>query len=230
MGMPSLALAVERIAGDPGYRAGFAQAFGDAVGVTAEHLLAALAAFERTLITPDAPYDRFVRGEAGALTRQQLRGMALFESLGCVSCHSGPNFSGASVFGDGAAWRAFPALGADGLEAMDLTRDGGVAPAGGASGVWRIPSLRNVALTAPYFHNGSVQRLDEAVRIMLRAQLGLNVQNSPQLAVTAARSLIGEPAVVLIARPTVTEADVQSLVAFLRSLSADFAALRADRR
>jgi cytochrome c peroxidase len=224
MGMPSLADVVARVQAQPAYRAAFTAAFEDDAVISIERVAQAISAFERTLITPDTPYDRFVRGDDGALSRRQLRGMALFESFGCVQCHAGPNFSAASVFDTQAPMRAFPALQTQGLEALDLAHDPGLYGAPAGSGVWRVPSLRNVALTGPYFHNGSVAQLDEAVRIMLRAQLGVVVDGLSPAAPRVARAPGQDPE---LRTPVVaTRDDVQSIVAFLESLSGDFAALR----
>jgi cytochrome c peroxidase len=221
MGMPSVAAAVQRLADDPGYQQAFATAFGaneNANAITADRLAAALAAFERTLITPDTPYDHFVRGDAGALTPLQVKGMALFESVGCVHCHAGPNFSGASTFDSAAPYRAFPARALSDLDALQLSADPGRASAGSTQGVWRIPSLRNVAVTAPYFHNGSVTNLKEAVRIMARTQLALSIGDAPAL--MARETHQGQPAgVVLQPASAIAESDVDALTAFLQSLT-----------
>lgn len=221
MGMPSVAAAVRRLADDPGYQQAFAVAFGtdehkDAI--TGANLAAALAAFERTLVTADTPYDRFMRGEAGALTPLQVKGMALFESVGCVHCHAGPTFSGASAFDGSAPYRAFPARSLPDLNPLQLAADPGRAPPGSAAGVWRIPSLRNVAVTAPYFHNGSVTELKEAVRIMARTQLGLAIGDAPAMVIPVDRG--GQPsALVLQPGSAITAFDVDALTAFLESLT-----------
>lgn len=221
MGMPSMAAAVQRLAGDVGYQHEFAAAFAtdvNARAITAGRLAAALATFERTLITPDTPYDRFVRGDADALTPLQVKGMALFESVGCVHCHSGPNFSGASAFDGSAPYRAFPARAISDLGRLRLAADTGRAAPGSEAGVWRIPSLRNVALTAPYFHNGSVADLKEAVRIMARTQLGLSIGDAPPVATQQGQ--VGQPSI-LVLQPAlaITEPDVDALAAFLESLT-----------
>jgi cytochrome c peroxidase len=217
MGMPDAQAAVQRLAGDPAYPARFSAAFGPG-GITVPRLVAALAAFERTLITPDTPYDRFVRGERSALTPLQVKGMALFESVGCVHCHAGPNFSGASVFDGSAPYRAFPARALADLAGLDLVADTGQAPRGSAAGVWRIPSLRNVAVTAPYFHNGSVADLKDAVRIMARVQLGLDIGDVHWLAVSPTDGS-GPPALILQPGASLSESDVDALVAFLHALT-----------
>jgi cytochrome c peroxidase len=221
MGMPSVAATLQRLADDPSYPYDFAAAFGvdkHSGAITAVNLAAALAAFERTLVTADTPYDRFVRGDAGALAPLQIKGMALFESVGCVHCHAGPTFGGASALGASAPYRAFPARTLPDLSPLQLTADPGRAPPGSTAGVWRIPSLRNVAVTAPYFHNGSVTELKEAVRIMARTQLGLAIGDAPTLAAQVAQD--GElSALVLQPGAAITASDVDALAAFLESLT-----------
>ncbi|MGH1352719.1 MAG: cytochrome-c peroxidase, partial [Methyloligellaceae bacterium] len=155
MGMPSLNSVEERVKSNAGYQQEFANAFPGSPVISIDNIVKAIAAYERTLITPMSPYDRFIGGDSSALTKIQLEGMALFESTGCVNCHSGPNFSGASVYGENAAYRAFPAfLNSDYSQRYQFTEDVGVVNGNSKSlrGVWRIPFLRNVARTAPYFH------------------------------------------------------------------------------
>lgn len=112
-----------------------------------------LAAFVGTLVTPDAPFDRWLRGDHAALDAQQVRGYDRFKALGCVSCHQGTNV-GANLF----------------------QRRGIFHPLGEAYPKYiRVPSLRNVTVTTPYFHDGSVSSLAEAIRRMARAQLDLTI-------------------------------------------------------
>jgi cytochrome c peroxidase len=232
MGMPSLAAVEERVRAKPDYRADFAQVFGAGRPITIDLIAAAIAAYERTLITPDTPYDRFVRGDLTALAPAQLRGMALFQSLGCVMCHSGPNFSAASLFdragrvmpvisrtkqeaiiARNSALRIFPAYPVPYEARYHLTKDSGAAPKGSGRGSWRVPTLRNVALTAPYFHNGAVHDLAEAVRIMASAELG-----------RTGHYLIWSDSNKVLTRlesPTLSETEVNDLVAFLQALSSD---------
>lgn len=182
MAMPSLDAVVERVRAEPSYREKFAAAFGGDADIDFERIAKAIATFERTLITPNTPYDRFVNGDSAALSPQQLRGMALFESTGCVVCHAGPNFSVAAQRDATNAFRIFPAIpGSEYVEQYDLVRDLGRAGDHNAArqGVWRVPSLRNVARTAPYFHNGAVDNLEDAVRIMSRVQLNKRLSNDP---------------------------------------------------
>lgn len=227
MGMPSAAAAEESIRQIPAYRAAFARAFGDAQAITLERIAAAIAAYERTLITPDTPFDRFVRGDRNALTPQQLRGMARFEAAGCIACHKGPNFSDASLLGGQIPRRIFPALSSAFETRFDLSPD---KHAGGVErGAWRIPSLRNVALTGPYFHNGSVEKLSDAVRIMASAQLGTSVDGAPRPDGTL-HWLPGEQVLSRVERRNLSDSDVEDIVAFLNALSSDRLASRQNMR
>ncbi|MET0027837.1 MAG: cytochrome c peroxidase [Candidatus Thiodiazotropha sp.] len=213
MGMPSLDLVVERVRQDPDYPAQFAQAFGEDEGINAARLAQAIASYERTLITPDTPYDRFLRGDLQALDSQQLRGMALFQSIGCTNCHFGPNFSGASLFDDRAPMRIFPIYPTPYEARYRLTRDSGAASADSGRGSWRVPSLRNVALTGPWLHNGSVNDLAEVVRIMSSVQLGMT---GPYLVWADDLKVMTR-----LDGPALSDDKVADLVAFLRALSSD---------
>ena len=204
--------------GQPRYGPAFAAAFGGDGTISLARIAAAIAAYERTLITPDTPYDRYVRGDSSALSAEQVRGMLLFEGLGCVQCHSGPAFSQASVGEAGAPLRAFPAFDTPLARRWQGAADAGLAPAGSARGVWRVPSLRNVALTAPYFHDGSVDTLEEAVRIMAAAQLGLAVDGRAPPAPVEGRTP-ADGSLRLLERRQLAPTELRALVAFLRSLS-----------
>jgi cytochrome c peroxidase len=167
MGM-STAEAVEVIGNIPGYREEFARVFpGEARPVTAERIGLAIGAFEEGLVTP-ARWDRYLRGEKSALTAEEKAGAKLFANLGCIVCHTGP-YVGGSMFERLGARVPWPA-GSDrgrkqvtGVAADDM--------------VFKVPSLRNVAMTAPYFHDGSAQTLDMAVRLMARHQLGIELED-----------------------------------------------------
>ncbi len=220
MGMPDLALVEQRVRADASYRGDFARAFDGDATVTIDRVAAAIASYERTLITSDTPYDRFVRGDQSALDAAQLRGMALFDSIGCTGCHAGPNFSGAGTLETAALWRLFPANPTAYDARFALTADLGRAARGATRGVWRIPSLRNIALTAPYMHNGSVDKLEDAVRIMAAAQLGRTVDGAGTGARTAVWSTSDGRAAIL-ERNALSDADVADIVAFLQALTSD---------
>lgn len=175
MGMAKLDLAVERIRAIPGYKPHFVAAFGPKAAISADTIAMAIAAYERTLITPDSAYDRFVKGDARALSERQQRGMKTFAELGCTACHSGPNFSGPPLATGTGFFMKFPTYVDNPYVARyRLLEDGGKAAQTGKEadrGTWRVPTLRNLAYTAPYFHNGSVKSLPEAVRVMAATQL-----------------------------------------------------------
>ena len=213
MGMPSLDSVVERVLESAEYRSDFEAVFGVGEPITIRRIAQAIAAYERTLITPDTPYDRFVNGDLDALTPDQLKGMRKFQRLGCVQCHHGPNFSGASLFDARAPLRIFPIYPTPFESEYDWTEDSGAAEAGSGRGSWRVPSLRNVALTGPWFHNGSVSELEEAVRIMTSVQLGYT---GPYLVWSDSHKAMKE-----LDRPRVDEQTIQELVAFLHALSSD---------
>jgi cytochrome c peroxidase len=139
--------------------------------------------------------------------------MRQFQRLGCVQCHQGPNFSGASLFDARAPLRIFPIYPTPFEREYGLTQDSGAAEPGSGRGSWRVPSLRNVALTGPWFHNGSVTELEEAVRIMTSVQLGYT-----------GRYLVwsdSHKAMKELNRPRVDEQIIQDLVAFLHALSSE---------
>jgi cytochrome c peroxidase len=222
MGMPSVADVEQRVKDNPSYREPFAKAFGADQPITITQITAAIAAYERTLNTTDTPYDRFVRGDEKALSQAQLRGMALFQSVGCILCHSGPNFSAASVFDPPQEpRRLFPVFNSPKyMIRYNLLKDTGANPPGSKQAVWRVPSLRNVALTAPYFHNGSVDNLPEVVRIMATVQRGKRISND----VNDNKTIVWSGQDKTLARiesAPLSDRDVNDIVEFLKSLSSD---------
>ena len=211
MGLSSADEAVAIVNMNSDYVQRFQAVFGTPVSIDA--IAQAIAAFERTLITPDAPYDRFVRGDDRAVTPQQLRGMRLFDEIGCRRCHQDPVFS---VAGETTAgpYRPFPVFKNAPLVDKHALRDD---RGRNANGVWRVPSLRNVELTAPYFHNGSVDNLEDAVRVMATAQLGRTLSNAPEDSVKIVRDAQGRP--VRFERLALSDRDVADIAAFLRALT-----------
>jgi cytochrome c peroxidase len=164
--------AVKVISGDASYREQFAAAFPGGVALSMRHIIMAIAAFERTLISGRSPFDRYIfDDERDALSEAAKRGMALFFSprVGCVQCHSGFNFSGPVVY-EGHT-RAHALFANTGLYNLD-GRGGYPAADRGLSeithrsadrGKFRVPTLRNVALTAPYMHDGSLSSLEDVL-------------------------------------------------------------------
>jgi cytochrome c peroxidase len=186
-----------RLGGDAEWVSHFRQVFPD--GLTENNVRKALLEYERSLVTPNAPFDRFLRGDVDALAPEGRHGYELFKDYGCISCHQGM------------------AVGANMLERVGVMRDY-FQVFGRASGperdadlgrysvthreedrhVFRVPSLRNVAATGPYFHNGLVPTLDEAVRLMGEYQLDREL----------------------------SESDIHDIVAFLQSLSGEYRGVR----
>lgn len=176
MGMRDLDHVMARIRAIPGYEPYFVRAFGKDKPMTIDNAARAIAAFERTMITPNSPYDRFVKGDSEALDAQQQRGMKTFAEVGCTGCHSGPAFNGNGAF------MKFPTFTDNSYVAKyDFMADKGRFEATGKEAdkhLWKVPTLRNIALTAPYFHNGAVTTLDEAVRVMARVQLNRDLSDA----------------------------------------------------
>jgi cytochrome c peroxidase len=147
-----------------------------------------VATFERSLNTPNSRFDRYLRGDATALTTAEVDGYKEFKSLGCVSCHQGTNVGGNLYQRLGVMEQPDPTN----TLVDDLGRFG-VSGDEQDKHVFKVPSLRNVAVTAPYFHNGSVPTLQGAVAIMARYQLGRQLTSSEvELLVAFLKTLTGE--------------------------------------
>ncbi len=179
--------AVAQLKGIPGYVAAFAKAFpGEADPIAYANIARAIATFESTLITPGAPFDRWLEGDDTALTDPQKQGLAIYIEKGCADCHNGINIGGGQFARFGVMQNPGPEfLPSDDWGRFAITRD--IAD----KYVFKVPSLRNVALTAPYFHNGQVWSLQQAVAVMSAAQLG----------------------------PKPTDAEIDKIVEFLESLT-----------
>lgn len=173
MAMPNGQL-VPTVKSIPGYAPMFAKAFpAEENPITEKNIPLAIAAYEATLVTPNSPFDRFLKGDAKALDDQQRRGLQAFMDNGCTACHSGMNVGG-SMYAKFGMVAAPPAsmLPASDLGRYDVTKEDTDRYA------FKVPTLRNVALTAPYFHTGSVWSLDEAVKVMAQTQLGKTLSDS----------------------------------------------------
>jgi cytochrome c peroxidase len=163
MGLKSEAQLVDILRSMPGYREAFTRAFpGQKDPVTFENFRRAIGAFERGLVTP-APWDRYLEGDEGALTAAQLAGFRTFAEAGCVQCHTG-TYVGGSMYQKLGLARAWPDTSDTGRYAVTRLE--------GDQLVFKVPSLRNVTRTWPYFNDGSVGTLPEAIRLMGRYQLG----------------------------------------------------------
>lgn len=181
MAMPGEAEVVSRLKGIAKYKELFAHAFpagGDVI--TYDNMARAIAAFERTLVTHDR-FDDFLKGEDKALSAKEQQGLHLFLTLGCTTCHYGPTIGG-QVYQKVGLVNPFPT---DDKGRSEVTKDED------DRFKFKVPMLRNIAITHPYFHKGQISTLEEAVRKMAWHQLGKEL----------------------------TEGDVQSLVAFLQTLT-----------
>jgi len=198
MGMPSKEEAVQRIRSIPGYVSQFKEVFDGKEPVTYDNIAKAIAAYERTLLTPNSPFDQYINGNETALSEQALRGMNRVKAIGCTTCHTGPNFAGPAMTIGKGFFQKFPTYqDSDYITKYSLMDDNGRFEStknAADKNKWRVPSWRNIALTAPYFHNGAVETLDEAVRVMAKTQLDL----------------------------TLTDNEVSDIVAFLDSLTGEF--------
>lgn len=166
----------------PGYNVAFAKAFpGEPSPITLDNAQKAIALFEATLITPDAPFDRYLRGDENALTDKQKAGLALFMGeKGCADCHNGQNIGGGMYARFGATIKP-------GVEFLPPDDKGRVAVTKDADDtyVYKVPTLRNITLTAPYFHTGKVWSLREAVALMGAIQKGDQLSTDETLKITA---------------------------------------------
>ena len=156
-------LAVDMLKSIPQYVAEFKKVFGHD-NLTIDEVTAAIAAFEETLVTPNARFDKWLKGDKKAITAQELRGYALFKSVGCVACHNGVNVGGTTFMKMGLVEpykTDNPAQGRSAVTGNDAERFN-----------FKVPTLRNVELTYPYFHDGAANTLPEAVNTMGRIQLG----------------------------------------------------------
>lgn len=156
-------LAINVLQSIPGYVAEFKKAFGTEK-VTIEEVTKAIAAFEETLVTPNSRFDKWLKGDKKALSKNELEGYKLFKDSGCVACHNGPAVGGNSFqkMGLVEAYKASsPAEGRSAVTGKDADRFN-----------FKVPTLRNVEMTYPYFHDGAANTLPEAVDTMARIQLG----------------------------------------------------------
>ncbi len=159
-------------------------------GLTAQNIQRAIAQFERSLVTVNAPFDRYLRGDETAIPEEAKQGYRLFKSYGCVACHQGKNVGGNMYARMGAMGNYF--IQKDELDSADLGRYN-VTGDEEDRHVFKVPSLRLVTQTAPYFHDGSAMTLEEAVRTMARYQLGRHMSlKDTALIITFLETLDGE--------------------------------------
>jgi cytochrome c peroxidase len=198
MGMSGHDQVISRIAQIPRYVTEFEKAFQEPESLTIANVVEAIAAFERTLITPGSAFDLFLPGDRSVMSEEAIRGMKLFESTGCTECHSGPALNGWEAGDESPQFVEFPRLiESPYVERYDLVSDLGRKQVTGEAAdehLFKVPTLRNITFTAPYMHNGKVQSLAEACRVMANTQLDTKL----------------------------TDEDVSELIAFLSTLEGSF--------
>jgi len=178
---------LQRLAADTPFADAFRRAYPD--GLNADNVANAIASYERSLVTLNARFDRFLKGEADVLNAQEIEGYRHFREFGCTSCHQG------SLLG-GNMYQKFGVLG-DYFAGRPTTREDqgryNVTKQEADRHVFKVPSLRNVSLTAPYFHDGSAATLEQAVTVMARYQLGRELSPAESAAIVAfLQTLTGE--------------------------------------
>jgi len=160
--------AVKSISSIGEYKREFSKLYKD--GVTFENIADAIAEFEKTLITPNSKFDRYIKGDKQALSAAEKNGYELFKNKGCISCHNGVNMGG----------NMFQKIGVM-VQYKDPKKISGrfeISKKNSDKDMFKVPSLRNVELTAPYFHNGLVKNLEEAVKLMGYHQLGIKLKDN----------------------------------------------------
>ena len=156
-------MAVKVIASIPGYAPYFKKAFGDAE-VNIKRITEAMDEFERTLVTPNARFDKWLKGDKNAITQQELNGYKIFKESGCTICHNGAQLGGQSFQKMGVVRPYKTTNAAEGVKAISGRDQDRMT--------FKVPMLRNIELTYPYFHDGAVWSLEESVSIMGDLQLG----------------------------------------------------------
>jgi cytochrome c peroxidase len=179
---------VQTLSADPTYRSAFITAYPD--GVTATNVQNALATYERTLLSGNSRFDQYLRGNTDILTQDEKYGYQRFKTYGCIACHQGVNIGGNmfqkfGVMGDYFLIRGNPTE--SDLGRYLITKDEE------DRNVFKVPSLRNVAVTAPYFHDASARTLEDAVDVMFKYQLGrIPSEQDKTLIIKFLKTLTGE--------------------------------------
>ena len=177
-------LTIDVLRSIPEYAIEFRQVFG-ADEITIDEVTAAIAEFEKTLVTPNSRFDRWLLGDTNAITADEKAGYELFKTSGCAACHNGEAIGGTSFQKMGIVepyQTTNPAEGRSAVTGRDADRF-----------TFKVPTLRNVELTYPYFHDGEAETLGEAVDIMGRLQLGRTYTAEENARIVAfLKSLTGE--------------------------------------
>jgi cytochrome c peroxidase len=162
---------IAKLEQDPEMVRSFAEVYTD--GITAKNIVAAIAAFERTLITANSPFDRWLRGDEAALSEKELRGYQLFKSYGCIACHQGANVGG-NLYGKMGAMGDYFKDRKSSLSKVDMGRFN-VTGKERDRHMFKVPSLRLAARYSYFFHDASADSLEKAIHIMGRYQLGRDI-------------------------------------------------------
>lgn len=192
MGSHEWTVVADKIKAEPGYVAAFVKAYGSPL-IDKDRITDAIATYEMTLITPNSRFDRYLKGDAKAITPEELRGYTLFKDNGCAACHVGKALGGQGMEIMGLAGDYFKARGGKMTDA-DLGRYTETHRESDRNR-FKVPILRNIELTAPYMHDGSAKTLTDAVKLMVRYQ-------TP--------------------KGSLPDKDVQAIVAFLKTLTGNY--------
>ncbi len=177
-----------KLSADKAIAGEFKSVFSD--GIQTKNIQSALAEFQRSLVTPNSKFDKYLRGDKAAMNTDEQKGYQLFKNYGCIACHQGVNAGGNMYQVFGVMGDYFKQRG--NMTEADLGRYN-VTKNDADKHMFKVPSLRNVALTAPYFHDGSVKTLPEAVEVMFKYQLGRSApQQEKDLIVKFLQTLTGE--------------------------------------
>lgn len=181
MGLNDEAEVIKIIEQNPDYEAKFTKIYGE---INMDNITDAIAEFEKTLITPNAPFDRYQKGDENAISEAAKRGWNAFKTNGCVACHQGQNIGG-TMYQKIGIFEPYPNQ--ENLGRYEITK------VESDKMVFKVPSLRNVAKTAPYYHDGSIPTLDACVQFMAYYQLGKFLdQQTVEDIVAFLESLTGE--------------------------------------
>lgn len=179
---------IKKLSADKRYPRDFKAIYKD--GMTSENIKNAIAEFERSLNTPNSRFDRYLRGEDDAISDDEKTGYALFKDYGCVACHQGANVGGNMFQTFGVMGDYFKDRGS--VTKVDYGRYN-VTGNEDERYLFKVPSLRTVTLTAPYFHDGSEEKLEDAIKVMAKYQLGRKIPDEDiRLMIQFLHSLVGE--------------------------------------
>lgn len=179
---------IQKLSADKKYPGDFKAIYRD--GMTSENIKNAIAEFERSLNTPNSRFDRYLRGEADAISDDEKTGYTLFKDYGCVACHQGSNVGGNMYQTFGVMGNYFKDRGS--VTKVDYGRYN-VTGNEKDRYVFKVPSLRLVTLTAPYFHDGSEEKLEDAIKVMAKYQLGRKIPDEDiRLIIIFLHTLAGE--------------------------------------